>query len=190
MAMRISIKDWDFLKKKNPHMSITPMSDSPQPPFKKESDIKELVVPVQTTKTGVVLPITTDIDKLKYKLESIDDLVKSNTITQKRADEWKSRVLDQFEQQTIPAPIEKKLPNDVSHLPGRIIMGGVDALKAIARGSGATYEGLSRHEGYDPKTGDRVQLASARGRSQQQVPQKRSKSPQEIMDDLPDIYKY
>ena len=120
-----------------------------------------------------------DTDKLKKKLSAIDDLLKANLITRDRATDWKARVVDEFEQSDIPAVIEKKLPNDLSHLPGRMIGGAVNAMKAIARGSGATYEALSKQEGYDPQTGDRVQQSGKR----------RAKDPNEMLDNLPEMYR-
>ena len=120
-----------------------------------------------------------DTDKLKKKLSAIDDLLKANLITHDRATDWKARVVDEFEQSDIPAVIEKKLPNDLSHLPGRMIGGAVNAMKAIARGSGATYEALSKQEGYDPQTGDRVQQSGKR----------RAKDPNEMLDNLPEMYR-
>lgn len=120
-----------------------------------------------------------DTDTLKKKLAAIDDLLKANLITRDRATDWKARVVDEFEQSDIPAVIEKKLPNDLSHLPGRMIGGAVNAMKAIARGSGATYEALSKQEGYDPRSGDKIQQPGKR----------QAKNPNDLLDDLPDMYR-
>lgn len=89
-----------------------------------------------------------DSEELLERLKAVDKLVDSKVFTKERGDIWKNRIIDEFEATVIPAPIEKKLPNDISHLPGRIVQGGIEVAKAVARGSGATYEGLSRREGY------------------------------------------
>ena len=117
--------------------------------------------------------MTFDTEQLKKQLEQIESLVKANVISAERGDEWKKRIVQKFEdeQGLKPAPT-----TDLEHLPGRIVGGFIEALGAIARGSGATYEGLSKREGYIKENGKNQKTT-------------RGKSPEEMMDDLPDIYK-
>ena len=181
MAIRLSNRDWEALKQKNPHMNITPIFDSPQPPLEKEPEFKELVVPVKPSKTvyqshGVC---TMTMDELKLKLTEIDELVQSSTITEERGQLWKARIIDEFERSAIPSAVEKKLPNDLSHLPGRIIAGAIDVMKAIAKGSGATYEGLSKQ----------YERGNSKNRVSQPGLEKKSKNILDIYNDLPEEYK-
>ena len=119
---------------------------------------------------------TDALEDLKKQVEEIDSLVTSNVITKERADEWKKNILNKFEQSNtlVPPPKEQV---DVAHLPGRLVGYGVDFLRAVARGSGATYEGLSKQEGY---------LPDERG---QKRTQSRARSPDEMMDNLPARFK-
>lgn len=84
-----------------------------------------------------------DYSELLRKLHEADSLHSANIITKAQADAWKARYVKAYESENVP---EKQMPNDISHLPGRMIAGLVDVGKAIARGSGATYEHLERQE--------------------------------------------
>jgi hypothetical protein len=120
-----------------------------------------------------------DSTNLTKELNTVDELVTKHLITRERGEEWKQRILDKFETSAIPAAVEKKLPNDMSHLPGRIIGGLIGGMKAIARGSGATYEALSKQEGYDPRSGDKIRDGKKR----------RSNDPNDMLDNLPEMYR-
>ena len=129
--------------------------------------------------------MTTDFDitALKAKIAEVDELVKSNTITEERGKVWKSRIVDEFEQSAIPTEVEKKMPGDLSHLPGRMIMGAIDVAKAVARGSGATYEQLSKqYEQGDMQTGPIRNMKMP-------PPAKKNKSVLDLYNDLPEDYK-
>ena len=119
------------------------------------------------------------MDELKLKLTEIDELVQSSTITEERGQLWKARIIDEFERSAIPSAVEKKLPNDLSHLPGRIIAGAIDVMKAIAKGSGATYEGLSKQ----------YERGNSKNRVSQPGLEKKSKNILDIYNDLPEEYK-
>jgi hypothetical protein len=117
-------------------------------------------------------------EELKAKLAEIDDLVKSEIITEKRGKEWKERYIAEFERTGLPADDKPKSvmeTSDLAHLPGRMVGFGLKLGAAILRGSGATYEGLSKQQGYLDKDG--------------KPPKQRPKSPDEMLDDLPEIYK-
>ena len=112
---------------------------------------------------------------LKKQIDDIDALVASGVITPEKGDTWKARVISEFEATEIPKERRKELPNDLAHLPGRMVGGFVDVMAAFTKGCGATYEGLSKQEGYLDKDG-------------RQVKQKQ-KSVVDLYDDLPPMFK-
>ena len=167
MSIRLSKQDWDALAQKNPNMRVTPLDDSPVPNVQGE--------------------VVTKMDELKSKLAEIDGLVKSGTITDKRGEVWKNRIIDEFELTVIPAEVEKKLPTGLSYLPGRIIAGSIDAMKAIAKGSGATYQGLSKQ--YD-RGNERGSLETGPIRGMKMPPAaKKTSNVIDLYNDLPEMYK-
>ena len=94
-----------------------------------------------------------NIEELKSKLTEIDAMAKDGTIQSDRAQLWKDRLIAEFEHTGIPAERSRELPNTLAYLPGRMVGGAIEILKSVARGSGATYEGLSKQEGYMNKDG-------------------------------------
>jgi hypothetical protein len=90
---------------------------------------------------------TDSLNKLQEGLAGIEGMVTAGTITRRKADEWKDHLIAQFEQQESLADKPREQV-DIAHLPGRLVGAGIQLLGAIARGSGATYEGLSKQEGY------------------------------------------
>lgn len=127
-----------------------------------------------------------DSEELLTRLKAVDKLVDSNVFTKERGAIWKNRIIDEFEATIIPKEIEKKLPNDISHLPGRMIAGGLEVAKAIARGSGATYEGLSRREGYlDTPASPNIPTE----RAMVIQPIKKTKNIIDLYNDMPEEYK-
>jgi len=130
------------------------------------------------------MAIDFDTTELKKKLAEVDALVNSNTITEERGKVWKNRIVDEFEQSAIPAEVEKKMPSDLSHLPGRMIMGAIDVAKAVARGSGATYEQLSKQ--YDQDSS--MQTGPIRDMKMPPAA-KKNKSVLDLYNDLPEYYK-
>ena len=127
-----------------------------------------------------------DSEELLKRLAAVDELVKQNVFSKERGDVWKNRIIDEFEATVIPAPIEKKLPGDLSHLPGRIVQGGIEVAKAIAKGSGATYEGLSRREGYLDEPTTQVTPSPKKPATE---PSKKGKTIFDLVDDMPEQYK-
>ena len=115
-------------------------------------------------------------DELKAQLASVDTLVTDGIIDKKKGDAWKERIIAEFEGTAIPPEKPKPESTDLAHLPGRMVGGFVSLLGAIARGSGATYEGLSKREGYMNQDGSERK-------------QTKRRSPDEMMDDLPDIFR-
>jgi len=105
-----------------------------------------------------------DIEVLRRELKSIDTLVADGIIKEAKGEMLKDKVIDRFlaEYDTTDP---QKLPDDLAHLPGRLVAGVFDALKNI---NGARCAGVD---------------------AGQQSQQKRARSPQETMDGLPDIYK-
>ena len=127
-----------------------------------------------------------DSEDLQKRLAAVDDLINKNIVTKERGDIWKARIIDEFEESIIPKQIEKKLPNDLSHLPGRIVAGGIDVMKAVAKGSGATYEGLSRREGYLDEPSVPV---TPKQKATVVQPVKKGKDIYDLINDLPEQYK-
>jgi hypothetical protein len=109
------------------------------------------------------------LEALTKELRTIDGMVNSKAITQEKADEWKAHLIQQFEQRESLADKPREQV-DLAHLPGRLVGAGIQLLGAIARGSGATYEGLSKQEGYMNKDGT--------------FKKTRQKSPDEMMQEL------
>lgn len=105
-----------------------------------------------------------DIEVLRRELKSIDTLVADGIIKPEKGEMLKEKVTDRFLAE-YDSTDPQKLPDDLAHLPGRLVAGVFDALKNI---NGARCAGVD--EG-------------------QQSQQKRARSPQETMDGLPDIYK-
>lgn len=116
-----------------------------------------------------------DTEKLKNDLKEVQSLVDAGVISSEDGLLWKERLVSEFKATNIPAERNRELPNDLAHLPGRLVGGFIEALGAIARGSGATYEGLSKQEGYMDKNGKPIR--------------QNQKSVVELYNDLPPQYK-
>ena len=129
-----------------------------------------------------------EMEQLKQRLADIDGLVKDNTITEERGAAWKERVIAEYEATKIPGAPVTEQPKDImkttdlGHLPGRVIGKGIPLIKGFLRGCGATYKGLSEQEGYD------ITLPGQE-RKNSDKPKQRPKSPQELMDDLPEKFR-
>ena len=93
-------------------------------------------------------------DQLKADLKGIDNLVEEGTITQEKADVWKSRIISKFEKDAIPPEPEKsrEMPGDLAHLPGRMVGGLISAVKKMPN-IGANVIELDRQmsQGYGKK---------------------------------------
>jgi hypothetical protein len=89
-----------------------------------------------------------DFETAMSKIENINNLLDKKLITGERADDMKARIMRSYEDSEIP---ERRLPNDIQHLPGRMIEGLVLFGRAIARGSEATYRHLEEQEQRAPK---------------------------------------
>jgi hypothetical protein len=109
------------------------------------------------------------LEALTKELTKIDSMVAAKAITQDKADDWKAHLIAQFEQRESLADKPREQV-DIAHLPGRMVGAVVQLMGAIARGSGATYEGLSKQEGYMNADGT--------------FKRTRQKSPDEMLDDL------
>lgn len=84
-----------------------------------------------------------DFERLMKTVADVDALLEKKLITPEKAEDIKSRLIRSYEDSEIP---ERRLPNDLSHLPGRLIEGVVHVGRAIARGSEATYRNLEEQE--------------------------------------------
>ena len=84
-----------------------------------------------------------DFDTAIKKVEAVDTLLLKKLITEDKAKDMKARIMRSYEDSEIP---ERLLPNDIAHLPGRLIEGLVHFGRAIARGSEATYRNLEEQE--------------------------------------------
>lgn len=84
-----------------------------------------------------------DFDTAMSKIKDIETLEANALISEDRAIDMKSRVMRSYEDSEIP---ERLLPNDINHLPGRMIEGLVHLCRAIGRGSEATYRHLEEQE--------------------------------------------
>ena len=84
-----------------------------------------------------------DFETLIAKVSDIDGMLAKGLITKEKADDWKARLVRTFEDSEIP---ERLLPNDIAHLPGRLIEGIVLTGKAFVRASGKTYQALEEQE--------------------------------------------
>ena len=109
------------------------------------------------------------LEALTKELTKIDSMVAAKVITQDKADDWKAHLITQFEQRESLADKPRER-TDIAHLPGRLVGAGIQLLGAIVRGSGATYEGLSKQEGYMNADGT--------------FKKTRQKSPDEMLDEL------
>ena len=87
--------------------------------------------------------IDMDFDTLMAKVADIDKMLTDGLITKEKADDWKQRLIRTYEDSEIP---ERLLPNDIAHLPGRLIEGIVQTGKAFVRASGKTYQALEEQE--------------------------------------------
>ena len=131
-----------------------------------------------------------ETEEFQSKIQDVNDLVKAGIITEQMGSEWKARIIADFGATKIPGfptqqegePKDIMQTTDLGHLPGRIIGKSITVLKGFLQGCGATYKGLSEQEGYD------ITLPGQK-RKDEESPRKRSKSPQELMDDLPDHYR-
>jgi len=77
-----------------------------------------------------------NVEELQKEIKSIDTLLKDGIIDEKRAKQWKQKVVDEFEAVAIPKDRPKEMPNDLAHFPGRFVGGMINALGAIAKNSG------------------------------------------------------
>ena len=114
-----------------------------------------------------------NIIQLKEELASVETLVLDGVITQQRGDAWKEKVLKQYEGEKFPnaqAAPNHALPNDIAHIPGRMIAGIFGALKAInpERCAGQAPEQRQQTSGYNSRETRRGPPG---------------------LDDLPDMYK-
>jgi len=107
-----------------------------------------------------------NVEKLTAELKSVDTLVADGVISKEKGDEWKARIIAEFEGTEIPQEKKKEMPGDIAHLPGRMIGG---AIKILGNINGARCAGVDEY-GDAPR-------------------KKRSASPQEMMDNLPPQYK-
>jgi hypothetical protein len=127
--------------------------------------------------------MTFDTTELKAELDMIDDLMKEGRLDKAKGDEWKQRIITDFEISKLPTgkPPAKPLneTTDLAHLPGRLVGWGIKLGGAILRGSGNTYVELSKREGYLDKD----------GKPPKKQPGQRAKSPDEMMDDLPEMFR-
>jgi len=90
-----------------------------------------------------------DFDTAIKKVEAVEALLSKKLITEEKAEDMKARIMRSYEDSEIP---ERLLPNDMAHLPGRLIEGIVHMGRAIARGSEATYRHLEEQEERSNKT--------------------------------------
>jgi hypothetical protein len=117
---------------------------------------------------------TESLQELTTELAAIDAMVASKAITLEKANEWKSHRIAIFElEEKLADPPREKV--DLAHLPGRMVGAGIKLMGAIVRGSGATYEGLSKQEGYMNSDGT--------------FKKTRARSPDEMMRDLDNRYR-
>ena len=84
-----------------------------------------------------------DFETMMSQIANVDTLLEKKLITSEQSDDYKARIIRSYEDSEIP---ERLLPNDIQHLPGRMIEGLVHIGQAIARGSGETYKVLEEQE--------------------------------------------
>ena len=70
-----------------------------------------------------------DASKLKTDLAAINSLIDSGAVTKERGEEWKKSILDKFEKENFPK--DATMPNDLAHVPGRLVGSVIGALKQI-----------------------------------------------------------
>ena len=90
-----------------------------------------------------------DFERVMKTVAEVDALLEKKLISEEKAEDIKSRLMRSYEDSEIP---ERLLPNDIAHLPGRLIEGIVHMGRAIARGSEATYRHLEEQEERSNKT--------------------------------------
>jgi len=101
-----------------------------------------------------------DTEKLIKELSDIDSLIEKKIITEARGEQLKENIIKTFES---VSPTSKELPNDIAHLPGRMVWG---VIKALGNINGARCAGVAPE-----------QIES----------RKRAKMP--TLEDLPEMYK-
>ena len=75
-----------------------------------------------------------NIMELKEELASIETLILDGIITPQRGEAWKEKILKQYEGEKFPnaqPTSQNRLPNDVAHIPGRMVAGIFSAIKMI-----------------------------------------------------------
>jgi hypothetical protein len=105
-----------------------------------------------------------DTEQLVKEIRSVDTLCKDGIITQEKCEVWKAKILADFENASFPQETKKEMPGDLAHLPGRLVGGIIGALGHI---NGARCAGVAPEQHQNP----------------------RAKSPQELMDGLPEQYR-
>lgn len=106
-----------------------------------------------------------DLQVLRRELKSIETLALDGIISKEKAERLKDNVISRFVGDYSPSEEPVVVQNDLAHLPGRLVGGIIDFCKSI---NGA------RCAGVDPS---------------QQGTNARARSPKEMMDDMPDMYK-
>lgn len=105
-----------------------------------------------------------ELEVLRREIKSIDTLVADGIIKAEKGEMLKDKVIARFMAE-YDSTEPSKIPDDLAHLPGRLVAGVFDALKNIngARCAGVTPE--------------------------QQSTNPRARSPNEMMDGLPEQYR-
>lgn len=105
-----------------------------------------------------------ELETLRREIKSIETLVADGIIKPDKGEMLKDKIVDRFMGEYESTEPQKQ-SDDIAHLPGRMVAGVFNALSHI---NGARCAGVD--EG-------------------QESPKKRARSPNEMMDGLPDIYK-
>lgn len=124
-----------------------------------------------------------NIIQLREELASVNTLVLDGVITVERGEVWKNRIIQMYEESQYPPmqtppPKPNKIPDDVAHIPGRMVAGIIGALKQINPERCAGVAPEQKVIGVQPQNVYKSQLT--RSKPREKIPS---------MDDLPDMYK-
>ena len=107
-----------------------------------------------------------DTDGLRKELLVVDSLVKDNIIPEEEGKLLKQDLIKKYRTEFVSSP-KKELPNDIAHIPGRLVGGIIKVCSSI---NGARCAGVSPE--------------------QIEADKSRTKRNPTTTDDLPEIYRY
>ncbi len=121
-----------------------------------------------------------ELEELRNQIKEIDELKASGAITEEKAQMWKDRIVAKFELEYIPKEPEKELPNDLAHLPGRLV-------GKMIKGLGNMGERMAQNSADRIAQIERDRTIGSAGKSGKKKDKKEEK--RKDIFDLPEIYR-